>query len=72
MDNSNKIEEQLYKKIEDLEVKINEIYKVTNAAKKMFIWSSVISLLLFIIPLIILIFILPSMMDTITGAYNGL
>lgn len=66
------MDEELYKKIEALEIKINEIYKVTNTAKKMFIWSSAISLLLFIIPLIILMFVLPSMMDTITSAYSGL
>jgi len=66
------MEEELYKKLADMETKINEMYKVINMAKKMFIWSSVISLLLFIIPLIILIFVLPSMFDTLTSAYSGL
>ena len=66
------MEEKLYKKIENLEIKINEIYKTINIAKKMFIWSVVISLMLFIIPLIILLIILPSMMDTIFGTYSGL
>ncbi|MFA6466470.1 MAG: hypothetical protein WCV71_01265 [Patescibacteria group bacterium] len=66
------MDEELYKKIDALEIKINEIYKVTNAAKKMFIWSSVISLLLFVIPLIILMFVLPGMLDTLTSSYSGL
>jgi hypothetical protein len=64
------MEEQLYKKIEDLDLKINEIYKTIQTAKKMFIWSVVITVLLFIIPLIILMFVLPSMLSTLTSAYG--
>ena len=66
------MDEQLYQKIAELELKVDEIYKVTNTAKKMFIWSLVISLFLFVIPLIILAFILPSMLNTITGDYSSL
>jgi preprotein translocase subunit SecF len=66
------MDEQLYKKIEDMEIKINEIYKVMNTAKNMMKWSIIITAVLFIIPLIILAFILPSMLDTITSSYSGL
>ena len=66
------MEEQLYKKIEEIEAKVNEIYKITNAAKKMFIWSVVLSVLLFVLPLIILIIAWPTIMATFSGAYAGL
>lgn len=66
------MDEQLYKKIEGMEVKINEMYKTIATAKKMFMWSLIITAVLFIIPLIILMFILPSMMETIMGSYSGL
>ncbi|MDP2812757.1 MAG: hypothetical protein Q8O32_03635 [bacterium] len=66
------MEEELVKKITALEQKIDEMYKITMAAKKMFIWSLVLSLLFFVIPLIILMFILPSMLDTMTSAYSEL
>jgi len=66
------MEEELVKKITALEQKIDEMYKITMAAKKMFIWSLVLSLLFFVIPLIILMFILPSMLDTMTSNYSGL
>jgi hypothetical protein len=66
------MDEQLQQKIEDMEVKINEIHHTIAATKKMFMWSLVISVLLFLIPLVILIFLLPSMLSTISGAYSGL
>ncbi len=66
------MDEKLYKKIEDMELKINQIHQTITTTKKMFVWSLVITLLLFIIPLIILIFLLPSMMETIMGSYSGL
>ncbi|MBT4516684.1 MAG: hypothetical protein HOC78_02205 [Candidatus Komeilibacteria bacterium] len=66
------MDEQLYKKIEELELKVNEIYKITNAAKKMFLWSVVLSVLLFVIPLIILIIAWPTIIATFSGAYSGL
>jgi hypothetical protein len=66
------MEGQLYKKIEDLEAKVNEIYKIANAAKKMFVWSVVLSVLLFLIPLIILIIAWPTIIATFSGAYAGL
>ena len=66
------MDEKLYKKIEDMDTKINHIHQTIATTKKMFVWSLVITLLLFVIPIIILIFILPSMMNTIMGSYSGL
>lgn len=66
------MEQELYKKIEDLEVKINEIYQTLQSAKKIFKWSLIITVLLFVLPLIVLMFILPSMINSITSAYTGL
>ncbi len=66
------MEETLNKKMEEMELKINEIYKVTMLAKKMLIWSTVISLLLFIIPLIILLVMLPAIMGSFSSMYGGL
>lgn len=66
------MDEQLYKKIEDMEIKIDEMYKAMRAAKAMIKWSLIISVALFVIPLIILAFVLPSMISTITGSYAGL
>ena len=66
------MDQELYKKIEDLEVKINEIYQTLQTAKKIFKWSLIIMVLLFVLPLIVLMFILPSMISNITSAYTGL
>lgn len=66
------MDQELTKKIEELELKINDIHKTLVTAKNIFKWSMIISLLLFVIPLIILMFILPSMIDTMTASYSGL
>jgi len=66
------MEENLNKRIEEMEVKINDIHKTIATAKKMLIWSTVISLLLFIIPLVILLIMLPTIMNSISGMYDGL
>jgi len=66
------MDEEFYKKIQDMELKIDELYRAMNAAKKMIKWSLIITVVLFVIPLIILAFLLPSMMDTITSSYAGL
>lgn len=66
------MEEQFYRKIEDMEKKVDEIYKTIKLAKKMLIWSTVISLLLFIVPLIILLVMLPTIMSSFSSMYGGL
>ncbi|MBU1203133.1 hypothetical protein KKH39_03805 [Patescibacteria group bacterium] len=66
------MEKELQQKIEDLQSKVDQMYKLAMTVKKMFIWSMILSLLFFVIPLIILIFMLPSMINTISGAYSGL
>ncbi|MFA6307658.1 MAG: hypothetical protein WCS88_03105 [Patescibacteria group bacterium] len=65
------MDEEFYKKIQIMESKIDEIYKAMNAAKTMIKWSLIITVALFVIPLIILAFVLPSMMNTITSSYAG-
>jgi len=66
------MDEELYKKIGELEQKIDESYKMIKSAKNMFMWNLILSLLFFLLPLIIVIFILPSMISTITSSYSGL
>lgn len=66
------MDNELQQKIEALEAKIEEMYKILKSAKRIFIWSVVISLALFVIPLIILLIILPGMIGTLTSAYPGL
>lgn len=66
------MDQELYKKIEELEVKINEMYQTMQTTKKIFKWSLIITVLLFVLPLIVLMFVLPSMINSVTSAYTGL
>lgn len=63
---------ELEQKIANIESKINDIHKTIQLGKKMLVWSTVISLLLFIIPLIILIIALPTIMNSMSAMYGGL
>ena len=65
------MDNELKEKLDALDIRIEEMYKILKAAKRIYIWSVVISLAMFIIPLIILLIILPGMLDTLTGAYAG-
>ncbi len=66
------MEEELYKKIAAIEGKIDKIQETITATKKIFIWSLVITLVLFVVPLIIVLIMLPGMIDTLTSDYSGL
>lgn len=66
------MDEEILKKIQDLEDKIDQSYKMLKAAKNMFMWNLILSLVFFLLPLIAIIFLLPSMISTITSSYSGL
>lgn len=66
------MDEELLKKIQSLEDKIDQSYKMLKAAKNMFMWNLILSLVFFLLPLIAIIFLLPSMISTITSSYSGL
>ena len=66
------MDEELLKKIQELENKIDQSYKMLKTAKNMFMWNLILSLVFFLLPLIAIIFLLPSMISTITSSYSGL
>ncbi|MBN2093783.1 MAG: hypothetical protein JW740_00180 [Candidatus Zambryskibacteria bacterium] len=59
-------------KIAELEAKIDAIYKSVEKTRKIMLWTSIITAAVIILPLIGLLFVIPSFIDSYTTALDGL
>ena len=64
--------ENTEKKLIELEEKINKIYISVEKTRKYFLWTGIITVALFVLPLIGLMFALPSFMTKYVGSLQGL
>ena len=62
------MEKDTTQKITELETKIDKIYDSVEKTRKYFKWTMIITLALFILPLIGLVFAIPSFLSNYTGA----
>jgi type II secretory pathway component PulF len=65
------MEEEIKKKLQQHQELLEKIYKSVEKTRKYFLWTLIISLVVFVIPLIILIFILPSFVNILTSGLGG-
>jgi len=66
------MEPELSKRIDDIEKKIDAVYKSAEKTRKYFLWTLIISFAVIILPLIALIFIIPQFLKTINLGGLGL
>jgi len=66
------IELEILKKIDENNKKIDAVYKSVEKTRKYFLWSAALNILVFVLPLIGLIFIIPWFLSTIDYAKMGL
>jgi len=64
--------ETIEQKIERLEEKVNEIFISVEKTRKYFYWTMIATIALFVIPLILMIFVLPQFMSNYLGGLQGL
>jgi hypothetical protein len=64
------MENDILKKFEEQEKKLEEIYKSIEKMRKYFFWTMIVTIGTIVLPLIALIFILPWFISTMTAAYN--
>ena len=62
--------EELLKKLEEQQVKIDAMYVSVEKLRKYFLWTLVITAVTILLPLLAMMFILPSVMGTLTSAYG--
>lgn len=64
--------EELQKKLEELETKIDAVYRSAEKTRKYFLVIIWVTIILFVLPLIGLLFIVPSFFSIYTNTLNGL
>ncbi|MDD5396876.1 MAG: hypothetical protein PHW24_02335 [Candidatus Moranbacteria bacterium] len=64
--------EELIKKIEEQQVKIDAIYVSVEKLRKYFLWTLVVTVVTVALPLIAMAFVLPYAISTISSTYGGL
>lgn len=62
------MDEAILKKLEEQETKIQSIYVSVEKTRKYFLWTLILSLVFFLLPLISLVFAIPFFLGTL-GAY---
>jgi type IV secretory pathway component VirB8 len=63
---------ELIKKIEDQQAKIDQVYISVEKTRKYFLWTLIITVALFVLPLIGLVFALPAFLSNYVGASQSL
>lgn len=66
------MEPDINKKIDELEKKIDDIYLSVEKIRKYFLWTGIITAAVIVLPLIGLIFALPSFMNSYINTLGGL
>jgi len=61
------MEQELLKKIDELDKKTEEIYRSVEKTRKYFLWMLIITALVIVLPLIGLMFVIPQFLNTYTS-----
>ncbi|OGF69251.1 hypothetical protein A3H65_03540 [Candidatus Giovannonibacteria bacterium RIFCSPLOWO2_02_FULL_45_14] len=61
------MEQELLKKIDELDKKTEEIYRSVEKTRKYFLWTLIITALVIVLPLIGLMFVIPQFLNTYTS-----
>lgn len=64
--------EEVLKKIEEQDKKLEEIFRSVERMRKYFLWTFILSIVFFVLPLIGLIFVIPYFLSTLTLGGLGL
>ncbi|KKS65700.1 MAG: hypothetical protein UV34_C0010G0002 [Parcubacteria group bacterium GW2011_GWB1_42_6] len=66
------MDQEIQNKFEEQNKKLEEIFRSVEKTRKYFLWTLILSLVFFFLPLIAIIFLLPRIFDAYTGAGLGL
>ena len=64
--------EEIMKKLAEQDEKIDKIYKSVEKTRKYFLWTGIITIVVIVLPLIGMVFVLPSFMSNYVGSLQGL
>jgi type II secretory pathway component PulF len=66
------MEQEILKKIEEQDQKINAIYESVEKTRKYILMVTIATIVAFVLPLIGLLFLIPSFISTYTGLFGGI
>ena len=66
------MEEEIYKKIEAQDKKLEKIYNSIEKMRKYFLWTLIVTLVMIILPIIGLFLIIPKFFSILNGSGFGL
>ena len=61
------MEEEIKKQFAQQQELLDKIYRSSEKTRKYFLWTLIFSLVVFVVPLIILLFVLPSFINNLTA-----
>ena len=64
--------EELIKKIEEQQQKIDAMYESVEKLRKYFLWTLIITGITIVLPIVVAIIAIPFMMSTFNSVYGGL
>ena len=64
--------EEILKKLEDQENKINAIYVSVEKTRRYFLWTLIATIVAFVLPLFGIALVIPWFLKTMSAAYGGL
>jgi hypothetical protein len=66
------MEQELLDKLNKMEQKIEETRSLANKTYKLFLWTMIATVVMFVLPLIALVFVIPYFLRTVTSGLSGL
>jgi len=66
------MEQEILKKIEEMERKVEAVYLSVEKTRKYFLWTLIITAMVIILPLIAMLFVIPQFLNTYSSANLGL
>ena len=69
MTNEN-MDQEILKKLAEQDAKLDAIYKSAEKTRKYILWTAIITIAVIVIPLIGLIFVIPSYLNTLNSALS--
>jgi len=66
------MDQEIQNKIAELEKKVDAIYQSVEKTRKYFLWTMIITLVVVVLPLLAMIFVIPSFISNYTSAIDTL
>ncbi|KKR14930.1 MAG: hypothetical protein UT42_C0014G0015 [Candidatus Falkowbacteria bacterium GW2011_GWA2_39_24] len=65
------MDQGIKKQLDQQQQMLTSIYRSTEKTRQYFLWTLIISIVLFVLPLIVMLFLLPSFIDNLTSGVAG-